>query len=160
MHTSAQTPDVWRVPHRHDSPLKWRRPWWSSRAGRTEECHLWGLTGKIHWEIIISASTLQRRAADTREINKRLIDERRGKNSRAAAARTKSYLNQKSPSSWFRSFRLTDGTALAATLLLTSCNDTLHQFGFACTGLAWLTAWPRCAMRAPARVCVCVCAGY
>lgn len=62
---------------------------------------------------------------------------------------------ESSPIILVSSFRLTDGTALTATVLLTSCNDTLHRFGFACAGLAWLTvgrgaAWER----------LCVCASY
>lgn len=34
--------------------------------------------------------------------------------------------------------RLTDGTFFTAAVLLTSCYDTLRQFGLACAGLAQL----------------------
>lgn len=36
------------------------------------------------------------------------------------------------------SSRLTGGTSLSETTLLTGCNDTLHQFSFAFAGLVWL----------------------
>lgn len=48
--------------------------------------------------------------------------------------------------------RLIDGTSFTAAVLLTSCNDTLHQFDPAGVGLALLATSG--AERARARVCV------